>query len=169
MVVPSRIDEKDAKTKSIREHVKKLARLKAEKVAVRFKDAIVIGADTLVIYKGKALGKPKDRKEAAAMLRKLSGKRHRVFTALCVIDTRSGRKFTRLVSTSVKFRKLSKEAIGGYINSGEPMDKAGAYAIQGRGAALVKSISGDFYNVVGLPVPTLLEILERLHVLPKTA
>ncbi len=168
ITIPSRIDERSIKAKNVRTHAKKLAMLKAGKVAPKFKDSIIIGADTLVAVNGKVFGKPKDRKDAIRMLCKLSGRTHQVITALCIIDTRSNKKIVKLVSTSVRFRKLDNQTIREYVRSGEPLDKAGAYAIQGKGAALVESINGDFYNVVGLPVPVLLEVLKRLHIRPRS-
>jgi len=168
LTVPSRVDERSIKERDVLAYTKKLAVLTASKVAPRFKNSIIIGADTLVAAGSKIFGKPKDKKDAARMLHELSGRAHRVTTALCVVDTRSDKKTIRLVSTTVRFRKLSDRTIQDYVASGEPLDKAGAYAIQGRGAALVASINGDFYNVVGLPVPALLEILEKLHVYPRS-
>jgi septum formation protein len=166
IIAPSGIDEKVVKVKGLASYVKRLAVLKAEDVASLFKDAIIIGADTMVIVDGNVLGKPKDKDDAARMLGELSGRTHSVMTGLCVIDTGTGRKVVSLARTKVRFRKLDMAAIQEYINTGEPMDKAGAYAIQGRGAALIESISGDFYNVVGLPVPALMDALERLGALP---
>jgi septum formation protein len=168
VTVPSEIDERSIKEKAPRAYAKKLAVLKASKVAPGFKDSIVIGADTLVITDNKVFGKPKDKEDAVRMLGELSGRTHRVITALCVIDTRSNERIVKLVSTSVRFRKLDNQTIKEYVGSGEPLGKAGAYAIQGRGAALVESINGDFYNVVGLPVPALMGILERLHASPRS-
>ncbi len=166
ITVPSAIDEKSIKEKNVRMYAKKLASLKASKVASKFKNSIIIGADTMVLVKNKVFGKPHDKEEAARMLHELSGRTHRVITAICIIDTRSNKKLVRLISTSVRFRKLDNQTINAYIATGEPLDKAGAYAIQGKGAALVDGINGDFYNVVGLPVPALLELLESLHVRP---
>lgn len=166
--VPSEIDERSIKEKDARAYAKKLAVLKASKVASQFKDSIIIGADTLVIIKDKVLGKPESKEDAVRMLTELSGNTHHVITGMCVIDTRSGKKIIKSVSTSVRFRRLDDQTVREYVASGEPLGKAGAYAIQGKGAALVESITGDFYNVVGLPVPALVEILERLQALPRS-
>ncbi len=167
--VASEVDEKSIKITSPRAYARTLAVLKASSVAPKFKDSIVIGADTIVVLDGKVLGKPESEEHAASMLQNLSGRTHTVITALCVIDTKSNTRVVKLVSTRVKFRKLNSKAIKEYVRSGEPLDKAGAYGIQGKGAALVESICGDFYNVVGLPVPALMSILERLGALPRSA
>jgi septum formation protein len=114
------------------------------------KDSIVIGADTLVYLDGSPLGKPKDAREAARMLRLLSGRTHRVYTGLAVID--GDRSLAEYERTDVTFRELDDDEIESYIRTGEPLDKAGAYGIQGQGALFVERIRGDYYNVVGLPV-----------------
>lgn len=127
-----------------------LARRKALSVLEKNPDAVVLGADTMVVLDNKVLGKPKDKSEAENMLRSLSGKTHRVYTGLCVC---SKDKTLSLVSQAdVKFYELSDETIKAYVETGEPMDKAGAYGIQGMGAMLVKSIEGDYFTVVGLPL-----------------
>ena len=107
---------------------------------------------------GKILGKPADEKDAFAMLKTLSGRVHEVFTGVCVIFA-NGKKERFFEETKVEFYELSDEAIAAYIKTGEPMDKAGAYGIQGKGALLVKRIDGDYYNVMGLPVARLLRVL----------
>ena len=122
-------------------------------------DALVIGADTIVCHRGIVLGKPKDEQDAAAMLHALSGDTHVVYTGVTVKDLKSGRMVTFHEMTEVVFYELSEEEIDAYVNTGEPMDKAGAYGIQGRGAYLVKGIYGDYLNVVGLPFAKLLRVL----------
>jgi len=114
---------------------------------------LVIGADTLVMLDGKALGKPQDQDDARYMLRLLSGRTHEVVTGCCLIL--NGKEHTFEEHTKVTFYDLTEEEISSYINSGEPMDKAGAYGIQGLGCLLVRGIEGDFFNVVGLPVARL--------------
>lgn len=121
-------------------------------------DDIVIAADTLVFLDGEPLGKPRDALDAARMLRALSGREHQVITGLAVIA--GGVTYTDAVSTLVRFLPLTDEQIDWYISTGEPMDKAGAYGIQGKGGMLIQSISGDYYNVVGLPVSRLAGLLE---------
>lgn len=133
------------------ERVKALAVRKAESVSARYPDKTVIGADTMVFLGDMPLGKPKDKEDAKRILSLLSGKRHTVITAVSVAEGgKAQRTFAEL--TEVEFYPLSEKEIDEYIRSGEPMDKAGAYGIQGKGALLVKKIEGDYYNVVGLPV-----------------
>lgn len=123
---------------------------------------VIIAADTLVYLDGGALGKPRDAADAAAMLRRLSGNRHTVYTGVALIQ--GGRELTFFERTDVFFRALSEEEIAAYIRTGEPMDKAGAYGAQGRGAAFIERIEGDFFNVVGLPLCRLALTLRELGV-----
>jgi septum formation protein len=133
-------------------YVRRLAKDKARHVAQRFPEAVVLGADTAVVIDQQILGKPAGEQDAKRMLRQLSGRVHQVMTGLAVLQY--GRRFCRQasVSTEVKFRPLSASEIGAYIATGEPFDKAGAYAIQGRAAAFVEMLNGSFTNVVGLPL-----------------
>ncbi len=126
-----------------------LAGRKAEKVAEEYRNELVLGADTIVVLDGKILGKPRDREEAVSMLKSLSGRTHLVYTGVCLVKGNVRRSFFE--RSSVTFYPLSDDEINAYVATGEPMDKAGAYGIQGRGCLLVKEISGDFYNVMGLP------------------
>lgn len=127
-------------------------------------DFLVIGADTVVEIDGEILGKPKDKADAKRMLQLLSGKDHQVITAICLIPTNDKNNSVKThEKTKVKFIQLTEEQIDKYIESGEPMDKAGAYAIQGLGVMFVKSISGCYTNVVGLPIPLLTGILENKY------
>lgn len=131
--------------------VRELAAHKAEEVAARSDpDALIIAADTVVVCDGEILGKPRDEEGAFRMLRLLSGRTHEVYTGLCVRD-RDG-CVTEAERTAVRFRTLSDSEIRRYIRTGEPMDKAGAYGIQGKAALFVEGIEGDYYNVVGLPL-----------------
>ena len=144
--------------------VKRLAMQKAKNIAAGIEsgeNTIVIGADTVVSIDGKILGKPKDEIEAKDMLLTLSGRINTVYTGLAVIETQSGKEVSDFVSTGVKFRNLSEKEIENYIRSGEPMDKAGAYGIQKIGGLFVESINGDYFNVVGLPLCRLGEILSE--------
>ena len=136
----------------------RLSREKAGKIAQQFKARFVLGADTIVVIDGESLGKPTDAQDAARMLRTLSGRAHQVTTAVTVI-TPEGRVDTRAATTEVHFRPLSEQEIQEYIAGGEPMDKAGAYAIQGGAARWVTHLHGDYSNVVGLPLPLLTEML----------
>ena len=142
------------------ETVEKIARGKALAVASDHPDAVVIAADTLVYLDGEPLGKPRDTEDAFNMLRRLSGREHEVYTGVCV--TSKGKIITEHERTSVRFRPLSDKEITGYIATGEPMDKAGAYGVQGQGCLLVEGITGDFFNVMGLPACRLHLMLKKL-------
>ena len=145
------------------ELVRRLSAEKAAAVAGRAgEDAIVIAADTVVALEGAVLGKPADELDAFKMLSALSGVRHQVYTGVTVC--RGGEKQTAHEVTDVTFRELSEREIEDYIATGEPMDKAGAYGIQGYGALLIQGISGDYYNVMGLPVCRLSGMLSRFGV-----
>ena len=111
-----------------------------------------MAADTIVVIDGVLLGKPGDETQARAMLRRLSGREHHVFTAFAVVDRATGGSVSGVESTAVRFMPLRDEDIAAYVATGDPLDKAGAYGIQGRGGLLVASISGDFYTVMGLPL-----------------
>ena len=122
----------------------------------------VLGADTLVDLHGDVLGKPSDSAEAVIMLSKLSGALHKVYTGIVVIDSKTGTTYRDHAVTEVRFRTLTAEEIDDYVRSGDPLDKAGSYGIQGRGALFVESINGCFYNVMGLPLSKLWQILLKL-------
>ena len=144
-------------------YVQELALLKAAAVAkeiIKKKDAIVIAADTIVVNNGIILGKPTDEDDARLMLSALSGKTHSVYTGFCVMRLSDAFTVCKNVRTDVTFKELSPEKIDRYIKTGEPMDKAGSYGIQGMGAMLVEKICGDYFNVVGLPVGELADTLE---------
>ena len=144
------------------EVTQKLALLKATAVAQPFDDAIIIGADTLVSLDGKLLGKPTDDAEAFEMLTHLSGTCHEVVTGVALVDAGTGREIVWSEATQVYFRELQSTEIDAYIASGETSDKAGAYGIQGRGAAFVRRIEGCYFNVVGLPLASLVEHFKTL-------
>ncbi len=137
---------------------------KARTVAVKYPDAIVIAADTFILFKGKLLGKPHTVQEAKRMLGMLNGKTHSVITGFTVMDTLTGRKVSKSVETKVRFGKLTADEIASYAGTGEPLDKAGAYAIQGLGAVIVKEIDGDYFNVIGLPLNSLAGVLKKFGV-----
>lgn len=143
-------------------YVQELALLKAGAVCKQIpsRDALIIAADTVVSIDGKILGKPRDKEEAFSMLSSLSGRCHSVFTGLCVMRAKDAFSVCKSVETKVYFKKLTDKKIKAYVNTGEPMDKAGAYGIQGLGALLTEKIDGDYFNVVGLPASKLAEILE---------
>jgi len=137
---------------------------KALAVAKKHKSGIVVGADTFVVFGNHLLGKPKSEIEAAKMLRKLSGKRVDILTGLTIIDVASGKRVSTTDITKVYIKKLNKQEIDNYIASGEPMGKAGAFAIQGLGAVIIKKIEGDFMGAMGLPLFILAKELKRLGI-----
>lgn len=147
--------------------VEELARRKAVAVAAELaepEDKLVIGADTIVVLDGTVLGKPTDEAEARAMLAQLSGRWHEVFTGVAVVEPGTGRVESASERTGVKFRHLAPAEIAAYVATGEPLDKAGAYGVQGKGALLVERIEGCYYNVVGLPLVRLAGLLEKFGV-----
>lgn len=133
------------------EEVTRLSRLKAEAVQAQYPNAVCIGSDTMVTIDGLRLGKPKNADEAASMLRRLRGRTHEVLTGLAVL-TPDGGTHTLHTCTRVTFRDFAEDELAAYLATGEPLDKAGAYGIQGLGGLLVAGIQGDYHNVVGLPV-----------------
>jgi len=158
-VEPSGAGENIPEDAAPRELAEKLAVEKARLVASRRSSGLVIGADTVVMLGSRALGKPANSDEAVEMLRALSGREHQVITGIAVVDAAGGRIRSDVVVTGVKFAPLSEDVIARYMATGEPMDKAGAYAIQGFGALLIEWIDGCYFNVVGLPLRRLAELL----------
>ena len=158
-VIPSNFEENSIPPSSPESYVKRLAEAKAKDISQRYPDSWVIGADTIVLIDNTMLGKPASRPEARKMLRSLSGKTHQVLTGYCICCEATGRFFSEAIKTDVCFKELTGSQIDWYISSGEPFDKAGAYAIQGIGTFLVKCIHGSYTNVVGLPVCEVLEFL----------
>lgn len=159
-VSPSGADE-DARGTGI-EQVCQLARRKCEDVASRYPDRLVLAADTLVCVDDAVLGKPADEEDALRMLRLLSGREHQVHTGVC-LRCPDGRFINRVATTRVTFLPVGDEVLRRYIATGEPMDKAGAYAIQGRAGAFVARIEGSPTNVIGLPLEVLTEVFEQLE------
>ncbi len=151
-VVPSRFDESAVPVSSPETYVRVQAEGKAADVSGRYPDAWVIGADTIVVIDGEILGKPASPAAAREMLVRLSGRRHAVYTGYALFRAADGDRTAGVVATEVAFKPLTGDEIDWYINSGEPFDKAGAYAIQGLGSRLVLRINGSYTNVVGLPV-----------------
>lgn len=146
------------------EAVKRLAKMKAEDIADQVEENFVIlGADTIVVLDNKILGKPKNKEEAYDMLWSLQGKTHEVFTGVSIIEQTDGKRkeFTFAQVTKVTIYPMTKEEIDRYIKTNEPMDKAGAYAIQGKFAVFIEKIEGDFYNVVGLPISSVYKVLKK--------
>jgi septum formation protein len=163
-VLSSRFDERKVTAIEPKAYVKKLAALKAKEVSKRVKKGIIIGADTVVVIGKKILNKPKDAADARRMLKLLSGKTHTVITGVCVINNYNKTSKIISVSARVRFKRLSEKTINWYISTKEPLDKAGAYAIQGKGAILIEGISGDYNNIVGLPLAALSKILLQMGV-----
>ncbi len=162
VVVPSNVDESAVKGLPPEKRVMELALLKCANVArCASKGDYVIAADTLVVCGGSVMGKPVDKNDAFRMLMKLSGKWHSVFTGYCVIDGKTGEASAAYEETRVKFRDIDESEARRYIDTREPMDKAGSYGIQGKGRLFVERIDGDYYNVVGLPICALSVMLKK--------
>jgi len=161
-VSPSNIDETMRPRETPRRHAERLAREKASAVASREPQRITVAADTIVVINRRVLGKPRDEDDARRMLSMLSGREHTVITAVAVAR---GRKLRSAVEeVKVKFRRLRDDEIDAYIATGEPMDKAGAYGIQGFGATIVECVNGDYFAVMGLPLARLVALLRDLGV-----
>ncbi|HAT4251873.1 TPA: Maf-like protein [Clostridium perfringens] len=165
-VVQSNFDENTIDFKGdIEKYVKDLSRNKAIEVSKRLNEpSIVIAADTVVFQSGKVLEKPKNEEDAFSMLSSLSGNTHKVYSGICLINTYDDTVVTDCDCTEVRFSELNSRQIRNYINSGEPMDKAGAYGIQGLGGAFVEGIKGCYYNVMGLPLNKLYKALENYDI-----
>ena len=148
---------------SARDVVRVLSRRKAEAAARDVHSGVIIASDTLVSLDGAALGKPEDEADAHRMLHMLSGRTHEVFTGVTIIDTDHHRAQTRVVRTGVQFRKLTDAEIDQYISTGEPIDKAGAYAIQGGAGAFVEAYDGSYENVIGFPVDDIQAMLDGIR------
>lgn len=159
------IDETPHEGETPEGYVERLAREKSQAVAGKFADAIILGADTTVIVDGEIVGKPTDLDDAASMIRSLSGRWHDVVTGIA-LTLRAGGKQADLISgiqrTGVRFRDLSAAEIEFLVSNGEPLDKAGAYAVQAQAALFIEEIRGDYWNVVGLPVSLVYELTNRI-------
>jgi len=142
----------------------KLSQRKAKSVADKHQNAIIIAADTLVVANKEIIGKPKDVNDAKRILKLLSGKKHRIITGFTIINRQSRKTITKSVETIVYFKKLTEKEIDDYIETGEPLDKGGAYGIQEKGALFVEKIEGDYFNIVGLPVYELAKELKKFGV-----
>ena len=156
-VVPADVEERRKQGEPPRRYVERLSREKVRRVAAAHADALVIGGDTVVWADGRVLEKPRHGAEAVRMLASLSGSEHRVYSGLAVAA--GGRIASNVATARVRCRTLTREVIEAYVATGEPLDKAGAYGIQGRGASLVESIAGDYYTVVGLSVAALVRLV----------
>lgn len=163
-VVPADVDEQLLPGEDPEAHVLRLARAKVWAVTSTEPDSVILGADTVVIVDGEILGKPADNRQAASMLRRLSGRSHQVLTG--VVVRRGKREESGVERTSVRFLPLSDQEIAWYISTGEARDKAGAYGAQGLASRFVERIDGSYTNVVGLPVPLVCRLLDSLGELP---
>lgn len=162
IAAPSHVDEWEVEATTANELVLELGLRKALAVAHDFPGAVILGADTVIDADGRVIGKPRDKRDAAEILRTLSGKVHQVVTGITAIEAATGRRASRLAETNVHFRSLDPATIRRYVESKEPLGKAGAYALQSLGAALVRHIDGDPHNVTGLPVSALTDVLDTL-------
>ncbi len=161
--IPSNAKENLNQSLSIDLAIEQIAYDKAKDVFMQYSQDVVIGCDTMVVLNGIALGKPKDEEDAKKMLRNLSGKTHQVITGVAILT--ENKKFVFHEVTNVTFYDLNETIINSYIKTGESMDKAGSYGIQGHGKILVKGIQGDYFNVVGLPVARLYRELKCMNIL----
>ncbi len=158
------IDETEFAGENPADYVQRLARTKAETVAEKYQNAIILGADTTVVVENEIIGKPCDLEDARRMLRKLSGRWHEVLTGVALVKTEEGKRKT-LVSmqkTSVKFVELSESEITYLVEKGEPLDKAGGYAVQAQAALFIEEIRGDYWNVVGLPIQLVYRLFQEI-------
>lgn len=164
-IVKSEFDESSIDYKNPKKLVMKLAESKADEVSKRndmTSDSLIISADTIVVFKNEILGKPKDDLDAMRMLKLLNNQKHQVYTAMCIIDMKKMSKKVVLSKSDVFFDKISDEKIMDYVKSGEPSDKAGAYAIQGDGSVFIKKINGDYFSIMGLSVNQLYKELSKI-------
>lgn len=164
-VVPAEVDEQSRPGESPEDYVLRLAEEKALAVAARHPETCIVAADTIVVLAGEILGKPTDAAHAEAMLARMSGTWHEVWTAYCLCRQSDGLLAKQSVCTRVLFRSLTPELCRAYVLTGEPLDKAGSYGLQGRGGFLVERIDGSYSNVIGLPVAEVIEDLLRLGVI----
>jgi len=155
LVRPSEIQEIPLPRETPESYSRRLARDKARAVP----GELVLGADTIVVVDGQVLEKPVDRADAVRMLERLQGRRHEVITSICLVA--NGQEHQATDTTAVYFRPAARSWLASYVETGEPMDKAGAYGIQGYGATLIERVEGDFFGVMGLPIRLVLELLER--------
>lgn len=172
-IVPAEVEEESLNGELPHEQVSRLAHAKAKEISDRFPDSWVLGADTIVVVDGRVLGKPRDREEARSMLDTLAGRTHEVYTGYALMNAAAGVSLVRWVRSLVTIRSLSPDEIEGYVDTGEPMDKAGSYAVQGIGSGIVESIGGSYTNVVGLPLCEVARDLQQLGIFdflkPRTA
>tara|TARA_Y100000996_G_scaffold198358_1_gene155585 strand:+ start:2316 stop:2900 length:585 start_codon:yes stop_codon:yes gene_type:complete len=164
-VIDSKLDESKVKIEKPSKYCKKLAQLKARKIAQNHTNDIIIGADTIVYFKKKILGKPKDYKEASNMLKKLSGQTHTVYTGVSILSINQNLNINFSEKTSVTFYQISDNQIDWYIANNNPYDKSGSYGIQDGSQLFVKSINGNYENVIGLPISKIYRYFIELKVI----
>jgi septum formation protein len=164
-IMPPGIDEHRKPYESPKDYVLRIAYEKARKVGDLFPDKWIIGADTVVVHKGKVLGKPKADEDAVAMLKRLRANWHKVFTGYCILNASKQIVYQDVAETKVFIKDLTDDEIAKYVDTSEPFDKAGSYAVQGRGGYMVKEIKGSYSNVVGLPICEITEALLSLGIL----
>lgn len=163
-IVPSKINENNFNDIAPDLLVQKLASRKAEEVAGLVENTVIIAADTVVVNENEIIGKPDDKNDAGKMLEKLQGRQHTVFSGLAVLSTKTAKSLVDVDHTEVYLRQMSKQEIDDYINTGEPLDKAGSYGIQGLGGIFVEKIEGSYFTVMGLPIHKLAVMLKKFDV-----
>ncbi|VVB79472.1 Septum formation protein Maf [uncultured archaeon] len=163
-IVPSSYEEDMTLDLSPKELAKTLAYGKAKDVAGKFDEGIVIGIDTFVVFNGKKLGKPKSKQQAIDMLKSFSGKSQEVYSGIALIDCKTKKEIKDFEVTTLKFRKMNDEEIKKYVETGEPMDKAGAYAVQGLSSIFIEKVNGCYQNIVGFPIHKIYQSLTKLGV-----
>jgi septum formation protein len=164
-IIPAHVNEEYLGSESPREHVRRLSHNKAMVIAQKNPDAWVLGADTIVVIDGLILGKPKNKKQAREMIERLSDREHKVFTGFTLAQVATKVYKTKVIQSAVRFKKISPEEMEWYVSCDEPYDKAGGYAVQGKGAYFIKSICGSYTNVIGLPLCEVLDELKNLKAL----
>jgi septum formation protein len=164
-IMPPGIDERRRAYESPKDYVVRMSYEKAQKVGDLFPDKWIIGADTVVVHRGKMLGKPKTEEGAIAMLKRLKATWHKVFTGYCILNVSRRIIYQDVAETKVFIKNLTDEEIAKYVSTSEPLDKAGSYAVQGRGGYMVKEIKGSYTNVVGLPICEITDALLSLGIL----
>lgn len=162
-VVPSKLDESKFKKDDPIELVKTLAEEKAKSVSELVEDALIIAADTVIVYENEILGKPEKNSDAIKTLKMIKGDKHQVITALTVMNSESEDVYSAENITDVKMMELSEAEITKYVETGEPLDKAGSYAIQGLGGLFIEEIKGSYYSVMGLPIHQLAKLLNKFN------
>lgn len=163
-IVPSSLNEEVEQNLTPAKLVKSLSLQKAKDIAKREKNAIIIAADTMVFLGDEIIGKPKNKTHARQILKSLSGKFHFIITGFTIINSADNKTITRSVKTTVYMKKMTNQEIDDYIKTEEPLDKAGAYGIQGLGGKFIAKIKGDYFNVVGLPLPALIKSLKKFGI-----